>query len=77
MQDPTLEMHDGNGTVFATNDNWQDDPRASEIQKDQLAPGAPRESATLQTLTPGNYTAIVRGVNNATGVALVEIYNVQ
>jgi hypothetical protein len=76
LQDPTLEVHDANGTVFARNDNWQDDPRAVEIQRDQLAPDDPRESATLQTLAPGNYTAIVRGMNQSTGVALVEIYNV-
>jgi hypothetical protein len=76
LQDPSLELHDANGGTFATNDNWQTDPGAQEIQNDHLAPGDPRESATLQTLQPGNYTAIVRGVNNTSGVGLVEIYNV-
>jgi hypothetical protein len=76
LQDPVLDLHDGNGTLLASNDNWQDDPGAAEIRTDQLAPGDPRESATLQTLTRGNYTAIIRGVNNTTGVALVEVYNV-
>lgn len=77
LQDPMLELHDRNGNVVATNDNWQTDPGAAEIQSDQLAPGDPHESATLQTLQPGNYTAVVRGVNNTTGIGLVEIYNVQ
>jgi hypothetical protein len=39
------------------------------------APGDPRESAIIATLPPGNYTAIVRGVNNTTGVALAEVYD--
>lgn len=77
LANPTLELHDQNGAVFASNDDWQQDARATEIQSDHLAPGDPRESATLQTLAPGNYTAIVRGVNNTTGVGLVEVYNVQ
>jgi len=53
-------------------DNWQDDPGAAQIQADHLAPSDPRESATIVTLAPGNYTAIVRGTNDTTGVALVE-----
>jgi hypothetical protein len=77
LQDPVLDLHDGNGTLLATNDNWQDDPGAAEIRTDQLAPGDSRESATLQTLVRGNYTAIVRGLNNTIGVALIEVYNVQ
>jgi hypothetical protein len=76
LEDPLLELHDGNGALFAINDNWRDDPGATEIQSKGLAPGDERESATLQTLAPGNYTAIVRGVKNATGLALAEVYNV-
>jgi hypothetical protein len=57
-------------------DNWQDDPGAAEIESKQLAPNDPRESATLQTLAPGAYTAIVRGKND-TGVGLVEVYNLR
>jgi hypothetical protein len=76
LEDPILELHDGNGVIFAINDNWRDDSGATEIQSKQLAPTDERESATLQRLAPGNYTAIVRGVKNATGVALVEVYNV-
>lgn len=59
LQDPTLELHDGNGTIFATNDNWQDDSGAAEMQADKLTPSDSREAATLQTLAPGNDTAIV------------------
>lgn len=76
LQDPTLELHDQNGATFASNDNWQDDPGAAEIQREQLAPTDSHESATIQTLNAGNYTAIVRGVNNTAGVGLVEVYNI-
>jgi hypothetical protein len=77
LQDTTLELHDGTGALIGSNDNWQDDPGAAQIQADNLAPTDPRESATIVTLAPGNYTAIVRGANNTTGVALVEAYVLQ
>lgn len=76
LQDPTLELHDGNGGTIATNDNWKDTQQA-DIQATGVAPGDDRESAILHTLTPGNYTAIVRGKENTTGVALVELYNLE
>jgi len=56
------------------NDNWKDTQQA-EIEATGIAPTDDRESAILQTLAPGNYTAIVRGTNNTMGVALVEAYN--
>jgi hypothetical protein len=74
LQDPTLELHNGSGTLIAFDDNWKDSQQA-EIQATGLAPSDPRESAIVATLTPGNYTAIVRGKNNTTGVGLVEVYN--
>jgi hypothetical protein len=74
MADPTLELHDSAGATIATNDNWQSSAQASEISASGLAPGNPLESAIIATLEPGNYTAIVRGVNNTTGIALVEGY---
>ena len=40
-----------------------------------FAPSDPRESALFDTLSPGNYTAVVQGVNGATGVGLVEVYD--
>jgi hypothetical protein len=75
VQDPTLELVNASGTTTASNDNWQTDPGAAQIQSNNLAPSDPRESATLQSLAPGNYTAIVRGNDNTTGVGLVEVYN--
>jgi hypothetical protein len=74
LQDPVLELHNSSGALIYQNDNWQD-TQASAIQATGLAPSDPRESAILQTLAPGNYTAIVRGTNSTIGVALVEVYN--
>jgi hypothetical protein len=83
LQDPTLELHDGNGTLIASNDNWQTTIIGGIITQDQVqdimnsgrAPGDGRESAIIGNLPPGNYTAIVRGVNSTIGVALVEVYD--
>ena len=74
LGDPALELHDGNGTVLMSNDNWKEAPNAAEIAATGLAPSNDRESAILLPLTAGNYTAIVRGVNRTTGIALGEIY---
>ncbi|HWX15697.1 MAG TPA: hypothetical protein VNY07_03840 [Chthoniobacterales bacterium] len=74
MADPTLELHDSTGATIATNDNWQASSQVSEIRASGLAPTNPFESAIMATLQPGSYTAIVRGVNNTTGIALVECY---
>jgi hypothetical protein len=73
LADPTLELHNGNGAVIAFNDNWKDSQQA-EIEATGLPPSDDAESAIVQTLAPGNYTAIVRGVNNTIGVALAEVY---
>jgi plastocyanin len=85
LADPYLELHDGTGALIASNDNWQTTIIGGIITSDQVsailnsghAPTAPSESAIIATLPPGNYTAIVRGVNNTTGVALVEVYDLQ
>jgi hypothetical protein len=74
LADPTLELHDGNGALLLSNDNWKDAPNASDIQATGLAPSDDRESAILTTLTSGNYTTIVRGVNGTTGIGLAEAY---
>src|SRR5437870_4700198 len=74
MADPTLELHDSTGAMIATNDNWQSSAQVSEIIASGMAPTDPLESAIVATLQPGSYTAIVRGVNNTTGIALVECY---
>ena len=73
LQDPTLELHDGNGTLITFNDNWKDSQQA-DIQTTGLAPSSDAESAILATLSPGSYTAIVRGKNDTSGVALIEAY---
>lgn len=81
LQDSMLELHDGNGTTLATNDNWKVSDTGSsqqaEVEATTIPPKDDRESALVRTLAPGNYTAIVRGKSNATGVALVEVYNPQ
>jgi N-acetylneuraminic acid mutarotase len=83
LANPTLELHDGTGTLIASNDNWRATIIGGVITSDQVrgirnsghAPGDGRESAIIAELPAGNYTAIVRGVNNTTGVALVEVYD--
>jgi hypothetical protein len=75
LQNPTLELHDHTGAVIASNDNWMNAPNKQEIIDSGLAPTNNLESAILTSLNPGNYTAIVRGVNNGTGIALVEGYD--
>ena len=74
LNDPVLELHDASGALIATNDNWRSSQQ-DEIIAAGLAPGDDRDSALIATLTTGNYTAIVRGANNATGAALIEVYD--
>jgi hypothetical protein len=75
LGDPTLNLHDTNGAVIASNNDWREDPiQESEIIATGIPPSSNLESAIVRDLTSGNYTAIVRGVNNTTGVALVEIF---
>jgi hypothetical protein len=76
LEDPTLELRDGNGALVEENDNWRTSHEA-EILAANLAPTDERESAILRVLLPGAYTAIVRGSANSTGVALVETYQLQ
>ena len=75
LENPTLEIFDGNGASVASNDDWQDS-QGSQIQAVGLAPSDSRESAILAVLPSGAYTSILRGANNTTGVGLVEAYNV-
>ena len=76
LPDPTLELHNGNGALIASNDDWKN-PDQAAIESTGLAPSHPFESAILKTLSPGNYTAIVAGKNADAGIALVEIYNLE
>ena len=83
LANPRLELHNGSGALIATNDNWQTtilggiitSNQVSDIQNSGHAPTAGTESAIIADLQPGNYTAIVQGVNNTAGVALVEVYD--
>jgi uncharacterized protein YggT (Ycf19 family) len=83
LADPTLELHDETGALIASNDSWLQTiiggiitaNQFRDIQASGHAPRDGRESAIIADLPPGNYTAIVRGVNNTTGVALVEVYD--
>jgi len=85
LANPTLELHNGTGALIASNDNWQTTIFGGIITHDQVqeilnsghAPTDPMESAIIANLPAGNYTAIVRGVSNTTGVALVEVYDLQ
>jgi hypothetical protein len=77
IQDPTIELRNGNGDIIASNDDWESNQKA-EIEAAGLAPKDSRESAVVLTnFEAGPYTAIVRGKNGSTGVGLVEIYDVQ
>jgi hypothetical protein len=73
LLDPTVELHDGNGAVVASNDDWQE-TQATELNATGLAPTNPAESAIFALLDPGTYTAVVRGKGASTGVAVVEVY---
>lgn len=79
LADPTLELYDDGGTIVASNDNWKTRPdgtsQQAEIEATTIPPSSDLESALVRTLAPGNYTAIVRGNNNTTGVGLVEAYH--
>jgi uncharacterized Zn-binding protein involved in type VI secretion len=82
LANPTLELHNGSGTLIASNDNWRTTIIGGIITSSQVrdiinsgyAPSDGRESAIIADLQPGNYTAIVRGVNDTAGVGLVEVY---
>ena len=83
LANPTLELHDDTGALIASNDDWVTtiiggiitSNQVRDIQSSGHAPRDGRESAIIADLPPGNYTAIVRGVNDTTGVALVEVYD--
>ena len=85
LANPTLELHDHTGALIASNDNWQvtiiggiiTTPQYHDILSSGHAPSDIRESAIIAELPVGSYTAIVRGVNSTTGVALVEVYDLQ
>jgi subtilisin family serine protease len=76
LADPTLELRDANGNLIRADDNWRTGGQETEIMQSGVAPAHDLESALIETLPANNaaYTAIVRGVNNTTGIAVVEVY---
>ena len=74
LSDPILTIYDSTGSVIASNDNWLDDINWIDVRKNGLSPTNQRESALVLHLPAGAYTAVVRGANGGTGVALVEVY---
>jgi hypothetical protein len=75
ISDPTLELHGDKGVLLKANDDWKDSPERQQIEATGLAPKDDHESAILISLAPGLYTGIVSGKNEATGLALVEVYD--
>ena len=76
LANPTLDLRRPDGTRIRANDNWQDDPvQAAAIQATGLAPQNTLEAAIIETLNPGSYTVILRGMGMTTGVGLVEVYD--
>jgi hypothetical protein len=76
LANPTLEVRDGNGALLVANNDWQDDPtQAAELAAAGLAPTNQLESGIARMLPPGLYTALLGGLNNSSGLGLVEVYN--
>ena len=74
LPDPVLELVNGNGVLVSSNDNWRDGSQEQQIIATTVQPVSERESAIVAVLAAGNYTAIIRGKDGASGVALVEVY---
>ncbi len=76
LADPTLELHDANGALVQSNDNWMDNSAAdrAELTANQVPPTNNLEPAMIVTLPAGTFTAIVAGKNGENGVGLVEVY---
>ena len=75
LPDPFLELHNSNGDLIDSNDNWMDHPNMQQVSDAGLAPTDPNESALFEILPQGAFTAILSGVGGTTGNALVEAYN--
>jgi hypothetical protein len=75
LLDPTLELFDENGVSLAFNDNWKQG-QPGPVVATQLAPGNDSEAVIVAFMPPGSYTAVVRGKDGTTGVALVEAYRI-
>jgi len=77
LQNPTMQLvRSSDSQTIASNDNWQQALNAQQVQDLGFAPSDANEAAILITLQPGAYTAVVSGVDNGVGVALVEVYRI-
>ena len=74
LANPTLELRNAQGGLVDANDDWMNSAQKTQIENSGLAPTNAKESAVVQTLPTGQYTAIVRGVDGGTGVGSVEVY---
>jgi len=76
LANPALELRDNNGALLLSNNDWQDNPaQAAQLTAAGLAPTNPLESGIAITLGPGQYTALLTGQGNTTGVGVVEVYD--
>lgn len=75
LANPVLELHDSSGNLLVSNDDWGSGSQAAAISSSGYQPPNAKESAVIATLSSGSYTAIVRGANNTTGIALVDAYD--
>jgi hypothetical protein len=76
LADPTLELHDSNGTTLIANDDWQSDSAsAAALTAAGFALSDPKESGIFTSLPAGQFTAILAGKDGGIGIGLVELYN--
>ncbi len=75
LSDPVIELHDPNGLLLASNDDWK--ANQAEVEATGIPPTNDKESALVADLLPSNYTVVLRGKNNGSGVGLVEVYRIQ
>ena len=75
MADPQIELFDSTGQSIASNDNWN--YQRAAVLATGAAPADERDAATVVTLQPGSYTAVLSGISNSTGVGLVEMYDLE
>jgi hypothetical protein len=76
LEDPVLELYNGNGDILGQNDNWKS-AQEQAIRDTTVPPNNDREAAIVSELAASNYTAVVRGKDGSTGVALVEVFILQ
>jgi hypothetical protein len=76
LPDTTLQLRDQQGTIVLENDDWKTSQR-QELENLNLQPTHELEAALVATIQPGQYTAQLRGKNNASGIGVVQVYFLQ